>query len=210
MRTIDGVERRRVLSKAVWSIIRREGFEAASVRAVAAETGLSTGSVRHFFATQDELHVFAMEQLIEEMTTRVRVALETSRSKAGNAQAWDARSTRKGALAVMLELLPLTKDREELFLAYLQFIVKATVHPVLRPMTVRLADETQQLVEHLVQSLVDTGAARHELDVRASAAAMNMLLDGITLRLLTAPGMLSAEEAIELVESLLDSWEMPS
>ena len=52
---LDHDERRTELAEAVWRVIRREGVRGASVRGVAREAGLSMGSVRYFFGTQEEL-----------------------------------------------------------------------------------------------------------------------------------------------------------
>ena len=45
-KVIDGEERRERIAEAVWRIAAEQGLERATVRAVAAECGLSTGSVR--------------------------------------------------------------------------------------------------------------------------------------------------------------------
>ena len=206
MRTIDGAERRLLLSEAVWRIILRDGFEAASVRAVAAEASLSTGSVRHFFATQDELHVFSMEALIDRMGERVRTILEQAWTLDDTEPGWTPARGRRAVTTVLHELLPLTPEREELFRTQLQFIARATVSERLRPMAARLAEEVDALVRHLVQSLVDTGAARADLDVASASAMLALLLDGIDVRLLTAPDTLSTAEAVRLVDDCLDGW----
>jgi AcrR family transcriptional regulator len=206
VRTIDRAERRLLLSEAVWKIIRRDGFEAASVRAVAAEASLSPGSVRHFFATQDELHVFAMEALIDRMGDRVRAVLDRTWTLDEAEADWTPIRARRAVTAVLLELLPLTPEREELFRAQLQFITRATVSEPLRAMAARLAQEVDALVRHLVQSLVDTGAARADLDVAAASASLALLLDGIDVRLLTAPSTLTTAEAVRIVDHCLDGW----
>ena len=59
-RLIDADTRRRDIARATWRLVLREGLDAVSVRNVAREAGLSTGSVRHSFSTQAELLTFAM------------------------------------------------------------------------------------------------------------------------------------------------------
>ena len=68
---LDAEKRRAELAQAVWRLVLRVGVAGASVRAVADEAGLSMGSVRYFFGTQDELLRFAMSQVIEQAGARV-------------------------------------------------------------------------------------------------------------------------------------------
>ena len=71
MAQLDGYTRRRELGEALWRVVLREGIEAASVRKVAAEAGLSKGSLRHVFPSQSELLAFAMRLIVDEVTRRV-------------------------------------------------------------------------------------------------------------------------------------------
>jgi len=70
-KVVDPVERRRELAEAVWRVIRRDGIEGASVREVAREAELSTGSLRHYFGTQSELLTFAMRSVMQRIERRV-------------------------------------------------------------------------------------------------------------------------------------------
>jgi AcrR family transcriptional regulator len=58
---VDPDQRRSELALAVWTVIRRDGLQRASVRNVAREAGLSMGSLRHYFGSQSELLCFAMQ-----------------------------------------------------------------------------------------------------------------------------------------------------
>ena len=69
MATIDSQSRRRELGEALWRVVLRDGIEAASVRKVAAEAGISKGSLRHVFPTQSELLAFAMQLIVDEVTS---------------------------------------------------------------------------------------------------------------------------------------------
>ena len=63
-KVVDHEQRRRELAAAVWRVIGREGVAEVSIRAVAAESGWSTGALRHYFATRAELLAFACEEVI--------------------------------------------------------------------------------------------------------------------------------------------------
>lgn len=71
---IDERARREAIAEALWAIASREGLDAATVRAVAAECGLSTGAIQHSFPTQAALQQFAMELIVERVTERLTEA----------------------------------------------------------------------------------------------------------------------------------------
>ena len=63
---VDHDEKRKQIAEAAWNIIRKEGVEKASIRRVAAEAGMSSGALRHYFSTQDEMLLFIMNYYLEE------------------------------------------------------------------------------------------------------------------------------------------------
>lgn len=109
---IDEQARRASIAEAVWAIAARSGLEAATVRAVAAECGLSTGAIQHSFPTQASLQQFAMELIVQRVTERITAldglpergsAHEGSAPAAGKAAATEtdgaAITVRQGAAA---------------------------------------------------------------------------------------------------------------
>ena len=67
---VDHEERRRLIAQATWRVISRDGVRAASVRTVAAEAGLSTGALRHYFDDHASLLLFAARHSLELMAAR--------------------------------------------------------------------------------------------------------------------------------------------
>ena len=118
-RQLDTDARRRELGEAAWRVIRRDGLEHASVRNVAAEAGLSAGSLRHVFPSQSELLGFALELVGERVAARI-AALDGS----GEARAAVER--------VLAEIVPLDPDRRAEFEVWLAFVARARVDPALR------------------------------------------------------------------------------
>ena len=80
---VDREERRRDIAAAVLRVVTTRGVEAASLRAVAAEAGVSMGAVQHYFTTRDEMLRFALAHgntLLAERGTRLgRSAAATPR-----------------------------------------------------------------------------------------------------------------------------------
>jgi AcrR family transcriptional regulator len=60
---VDHDQRRSELAHAALRVIGRDGMEAASTRIVAAESGWSTGVLKHYFRNKDELLRAALEEL---------------------------------------------------------------------------------------------------------------------------------------------------
>jgi AcrR family transcriptional regulator len=63
----DHEARRRDVSAAVWKVLAADGFSGLTLRAVAAEMGVSTGLVMHYFPSKHALIVHALE-VAEERT----------------------------------------------------------------------------------------------------------------------------------------------
>jgi DNA-binding transcriptional regulator YbjK len=70
-KVVDPVARRQEVAEAVLRVVRRDGLEQASVRNVAREAGLSMGSLRHYFASQSELMVFAFRTVVDRIESRL-------------------------------------------------------------------------------------------------------------------------------------------
>ncbi|MFS0557546.1 TetR/AcrR family transcriptional regulator [Brevibacillus sp. 179-C9.3 HS] len=68
---IDHEKRREQIAEATWRVIVEQGMEGATVRGIAKEAGLSLGALRHYFATQDELLMYAMQLVKERATARI-------------------------------------------------------------------------------------------------------------------------------------------
>lgn len=101
-RQIDSEQRKREIAAALWRVIERQGMAAISVRSVAAEAGWSPGSVRYYFPSQPDLVRFAMELMLERVTTRIRTLWW---------QTIDAPDPIAATVAVLEEGLPLDAAR---------------------------------------------------------------------------------------------------
>src|SRR5262245_13752091 len=115
----DPAARREEVAAAVWRLIRRDGMEAVSVRRVAREAGLSTGSLRHLFATQSALVAFSMRLVLDRASARVRALPQPEEPRAL-------------VEALLGEVLPLDAERRAESEVWLAFCGRALVEPELR------------------------------------------------------------------------------
>lgn len=196
VRTIDGERRRLELADAVWRIILRDGLEAASVRNVATEAGLSAGSVRHFFATQAELQEFAMRALSDRVRDRVARAAEIP-------------DLRERIVAILTELLPVTDESLAEFRVWLQFVLRATVDPALATVARTTFDEVRELIVTVLAGARELGLTAPDVNVDVAAVELNALIDGITFEVITAPHLMSRAEARAALERRLAAVLLP-
>ncbi|HMQ28716.1 MAG TPA: TetR family transcriptional regulator, partial [Acidimicrobiales bacterium] len=68
---VDHEARRGEIVRAAWRIIVRDGFDAATMAAIAAEAGFANGALKPYFATKHDLLVAAFEHLYDQTTRRV-------------------------------------------------------------------------------------------------------------------------------------------
>ena len=173
-------------------MVLREGIESASVRKVAAEAGISKGSLRHAFPSQSELLAFAMQLIVDEVARRVAAV--------------DAEGEIREVVEQRLQtLLVLDADTRAIFDVWLAFAARARVDESLRP----LRDETHASVRDLCRDSLETlrsqGKARSGLDVEHEAERLHALIDGLALHATLEPELTTPARQVELLSAHLDS-----
>ncbi|MEU4405202.1 TetR/AcrR family transcriptional regulator [Streptosporangium sp. NPDC023963] len=127
---VDHEVRRRHIAEALHRVIDRDGLDAVSLREVAAEAGVSMGMVQHYFATKDEMLMFALEHL----NARVGLRIATARNRD---------SPRELVRAAVLELLPLDDERRTEARIALAYLARSVV-------AVDLADLLRAALPHVI------------------------------------------------------------
>ena len=84
---VDHDERRARLTEVLLAVVSEVGLEGASIRAVAARAGVSIGTVQHYFATKDEMLLYAYRHVGRTSATGRRSArTRRPRSRARSAR----------------------------------------------------------------------------------------------------------------------------
>jgi AcrR family transcriptional regulator len=195
---VDAGERRRDIAEAVWRVIRRDGLSGASVRNVAREAGTSMGSLRHWFATQDELLHFAMTLVVE----RARGRAEAAAALGGPLPA--------RLLRVLEETLPLDEERQAETEVWLALTARALVDPRLAELRDRSATELQALCGSVVRALGAAGQTRPGLDLDLEGERLYAVLDGLAVHAVTRPSALPADRVREVLAAHLRSLGDPA
>ncbi len=178
---MDHTERRRELAEAVWRVIARDGVAEVSMRTVAAESGWSSGALRHYFATRAELLAFACELVIDRVTERIR-GLEptgTLPEKVG---------------AVLAETMPLDPERHVEVSISFSFLALGLGDPAMARVQRRQFTALYELCRHLAAQLTDGG--------EAVARRLHALVDGLSVQILA--GHLTREQASAELGAYLD------
>ncbi|WP_344884151.1 TetR/AcrR family transcriptional regulator [Nonomuraea antimicrobica] len=187
---MDPAERRLLLAEAVLRVMRRDGLEQASVRNVAREAGLSMGSLRHYFASQSELMVFAFRTVIDRIESRL-AGLEPEPDP------------RRRAQRVLNELLPLDDERRAENEVWLAFTSRAMVDPALRALRDEGYDALRAGCQTIVADLSAAGLA--PTDVPAEAERLHALLDGLAVHAAMRPDIHTAESLTAAIARHLDA-----
>jgi AcrR family transcriptional regulator len=190
-KVVDHEERRRELAEAVWRIVQRDGIDHASVRAVAAESGWSSGSLRHYFPTQDALLGFAMELAYRRFLAR----LEKIDTTAGN---------REVLRSFVHEMLALDDDRRVEAAVLLAFLPRAMVEPSLHELerfgTRRLCGE----MARVLTAAREAGELRDGVVPDKAALRLIVLIDGLNIHHGLGPDELTVADMVEAVDEHLD------
>ncbi|MCV2489225.1 TetR family transcriptional regulator C-terminal domain-containing protein [Geodermatophilus sp. YIM 151500] len=182
-RTVDHRERRELLADAVMRLAATRGLEAVSLRHVAAEAGVSTGMVQHYFRTKDEMMTFALGMVVD----RIR-----ERSQAAAVPTSPYRLVRD----LLLEVLPLDETRRLENHVVLAFLAYAAVKPSLAS---GLRESAAQMRAFLADQV--RAAGRDGVDPERAAAGLLALVDGLGLQLLSR--QLAEEEAVAALDAQL-------
>lgn len=178
--------RRIEVTKAAWRVIVREGLDRASMRAIAQELGSSTGVVTHYFRDKEELTLFALEQVFENVLQDMKTSAEGRQGIDRLAQ----------MIFVALPLEDIDKADWKVWLAFLGYSIGRD----------RLVQEHRKrydfLREIICQELADLQKAlviRADLDLTLEANALIALVDGIGTSVVICPEQFSADQQKYLV-----------
>lgn len=188
-KVVDHEERRRELAGAVWRVILRGGVEGVSVREVAAEAGWSTGALRHYFGTKEDLLVSAARLLEERVVRRLR-------ERPGGL------APREAVRAVLCELLPLDEDRRMEGRIWFAYLSRGLVDKKLAREHEIVFDGARELCVRITREMSKIGQLVPGLDPDREAVRLHALVDGLAMHGLL--GRLDEEEMVAVLDAHLD------
>ncbi len=190
---VDHRQRREQLAQALWRIAERDGMAAATVRRVADEAGVSVGMVQHYFSTKDEMLLFALQWVGEDLTARV-----TSKIRA-LPEPRDPYEVVRIVLSERLPLLPRSRIYVEALAAWLS---RAGANAELAQY---MRDGTRMLRDYLAEQLrlaQEAGHVDDDVDRTLAADALLALTDGLSSHILQ--NLHTADEGRKVLAEHLD------
>lgn len=198
---VDAALRRQEVVEAVFRIVAADGLERASLREVADEAELAVGSVRHYFASSDELLAHAFGVVVDRIVGRLTAADE----RLAEAQPGTPEHHR-GVLTLLGELLPLDDERAVDACVWMAFKNAARTRPFLAAEADRSHRAVAAIVGRLVMDLssaADTDAAVDQQRLVTEAERLLATLDGLTMHALLQPEWMTAQMCGDVLESHL-------
>lgn len=190
---VDHDQRRLELSAAVWTIAATRGLHAASLREVAAQAGVSMGTVQHYFGTRDGMIHSACRYMVE-------LAAAGMRELAAGSPRPDSPRTIVRSLA--LQTLPGSDAERAGAGVWYAFVAHSLLDPRLAAIIRTAWTKARRLVAEQLTAARAVGDVRGGIDPDAAAAELLALIDGLVPRLIV--GDLDPDRATALVDAHLD------
>ncbi|SDD41466.1 TetR/AcrR family transcriptional regulator [Rhodococcus tukisamuensis] len=193
-RLVDHEVRRREITSAVRRVVVGGGLESVTFQSVAAEAGISVRLVQYYFGTKREFLLATHQSVRTDAGARLMRALSLLGPEA---------SPREVVTTFLVEMLPLDDERRE------EAIVLGAFHAAALTGGGIAADETLAAPRELValiagqlRRVTDRDAVTPPMDPDLDAELILAAAGGIAQGML--PGYGTAEQAVQLVERLLD------
>ncbi|GED68761.1 HTH-type transcriptional regulator PksA [Brevibacillus reuszeri] len=194
---IDHEKRREQIAEATWRIILERGMEGATVRNIAKEAGLSLGALRHYFATQDELLIYAMTLVKERATARI--------AKIASQEPF---TPKEQIIRLLLELVPTNQEKmaeAEVWFAFTAYFRHK--QGVFDAMHDGIYAGLQKVMNYAEQ----VGLLPKKMDKELETEKLYAIVDGLALHALLDPKRLDGKQMERiLVQHLTELFERGS
>lgn len=198
---VDAALRRQEVVEAVFRIVAADGLERASLREVADEAELAVGSVRHYFASSDELLAHSFGVVVDRIVGRLAVADDRlAEARPGTPE------HREGVLTLLGEFLPLDEERAVDACVWMAFKNAARTKPFLAVEADRSHRAVAAIIGRLVMDLSPaeaTGVTMDQQRLVTEAERLLATLDGLTMHALLQPEWMTAQMCNDVLESHL-------
>ncbi|WP_366163429.1 TetR/AcrR family transcriptional regulator [Bacillus infantis] len=185
---VDHEQRKKRIARATWQVILDKGMEGASVRNIAAEAGVSLGALRHYFSTQDELLVYAMKLVNENVINRVSEIASKNLPP------------REKVHKILLETIPTTDEKMAEMEVWFAFIAYSRQKEEFRSLKQGIYTGIVQMIDFLKSN----GELKDGLDLDLETEMLYSFIDGLALHSMLEPERLKPGRIEKTLRRYLD------
>jgi AcrR family transcriptional regulator len=189
-KVVDHEAQRVKFSEAAMSLIAQHGLEGVTMRAVAAEAGLSYGSLFHYFSSKDELLMHIVRHTSDLQTRRVN---EFTSEYSGL----------KALEHLLCDDAIITESTREDWMVWVTFLYKAALHETFAAMHAELIEGWLGRIRRLLRDAQEAGEIGDAIDVDFEAKAIWAYSAGIGQLSLLHSGLLPVDVQKELISAYL-------
>lgn len=196
---VDWEERRNLVLAATWRVIARDGLTRVTIRGIAAEAGLSSGIIQHYFEDKSDILSSAL------LLSHSRIGQRMARASAGL----------KGVAAIraiMLEAMPLDEDRLLEAQIEVSFWGHVLGNPALRGILRTEYDTFWERLSDELDNAVGMGELPTDADLAQIIRHLIVIVDGLSADRVLYPARVEPAQQVELLDAYLESirHESPS
>lgn len=185
---VDHDNRKKAIAEATWQVILEQGMKGATVRNIARKAGLSLGALRHYFSTQEELLIYAMDLVKERVAERVeKIALKNLPPK-------------EVVLQMLLEIVPTNETTRAEMEVWLEFVLYFRNKGNRESQN----DGILEGIQKLLDSLDRARFLKNEIDKDLETERLCALIDGLSIHAILNPTRLTKERIISILAHHID------
>ncbi|EGK08672.1 HTH-type transcriptional regulator PksA [Desmospora sp. 8437] len=183
---VDHDHKRKIIAETAWRIIETEGIEKASIRRIASEAGMSSGALRHYFSTQDELLLFIMDYFL-------------SRGKERSDNKLWSKNPLIAVQETLLELVPVDRDKHTETGVWLVFAIRSLTSVALNTKKDELTEGEYILMEALLEILIKAGYVNKDINIEIEKLRLSAIIEGLSIHALLRPDIFTIEKTEQVI-----------
>lgn len=187
---IEHAKRKEMIAEATWKVILEQGMEGASVRNIAKEAGISLGSLRYYFNSQNDLLGFARDLIYQKIAERMTRIFKLDMPP------------KEKIVQVLLDLMPAAGETKLEAEVRLVFKIHARHQGEVFDAE---KDSVYLAIKEVMSYLVLLNLLKKDADVHLETERMYLLLDGLALDGMIRPQLLEAHKLKRIIVYHLNS-----
>lgn len=166
---IDHEARKKIVAQAVWKLLNERGVNAITVRNVAAEAGITTGSLRHSFDSRVELLTYALDLIGQETEASMQAV---------SVKGQDVLNTVK----ILEHFIPITPRSQAISRITLGMVSELRSIPGIKDISVARLERIRSYFYDMLVHLDDSGQIKTGTNLRVQANKLTMLSYGLSTK----------------------------